>query len=375
MAGLYLHIPFCSSFCIYCDFYSEVAPERVEAYLEALGREAAARRHELEVPPSTLYAGGGTPSLLSPGQFSRLFGILRDNFDLSRVGEFTMEANPDDIDPGKLDLWRSCGVNRLSIGVQSFCDSHLKWMRRRHGASTARSALRMAREAGFDNISIDLIFGFSALSAREWEAAVAEAVDLRPEHISCYQMMLEEGTPLTKLAEAGRYAEPPQEECAAQYAMLQRMLSGAGYLQYEVSNFALPGYESRHNSSYWRREPYLGLGPSAHSFDGDRRRSWNDPDLEAWIGAWKAEAPEGRRAGSFEILSDKDLFNETVMLSLRTARGLDLDALDPHLLEEARPAFDAAIASGNLVRTSEGRLRIPPERFFISDFAIIGEIL
>ena len=374
MAGLYVHIPFCSSFCIYCDFYSEVAPERVDAYLEALSREAASRKSELSVPPTTLYVGGGTPSLLSERQFSRLSEILRKNFDLQAVEEFTVEANPDDITPEKLALWRSCGVNRLSIGVQSFCDKHLKWMRRRHDSAAASRAFLLAREAGFSNISLDLIFGYAGLSMREWEASVEEALSLGPEHISCYQMMLEEGTPLTLLAEAGKYSEPPQEECAAQYALLQRRLAEAGYVQYEISNFALPGFESRHNSSYWRREPYLGLGPAAHSFDGARRRSWNDPDLEAWLTVWNP-ASESRRAGSFEILSDKDVFNETVMLSLRTARGLDLAELDQALLAEARPAFDTAIASGNLVPTPEGRLRIPADRFFISDFAIIAEIL
>ncbi len=374
MAGLYVHIPFCSSFCIYCDFYSEVAPERVDAYLEALSREAASRKNELSVPPTTLYVGGGTPSLLSERQFSRLSEILRKNFDLQVVEEFTVEANPDDITPEKLALWRSCGVNRLSIGVQSFCDAHLKWMRRRHDSAAAARAFRMAREAGFRNISLDLIFGYAGLSMREWEASVEEALSLGPEHISCYQMMLEEGTPLTLLAEAGKYSEPPQEECAAQYALLQRRLAEAGYVQYEISNFALPGFESRHNSSYWRREPYLGLGPAAHSFDGARRRSWNDPDLEAWLAAWNP-ASECRRAGPFEILSDKNIFNETVMLSLRTTRGLDLAELDQALLAEARPAFDAAIASGNLVPTPEGRLRIPSDRFFISDFAITEEIL
>ena len=379
MAGLYVHIPFCSSFCIYCDFYSEVAPERVDAYLEALGREAQARSNELEVPPSTLYVGGGTPSLLSERQFSKLSEILRKNFDLSQVGEFTVEANPDDITHEKLALWRSCVVNRLSIGVQSFCDAHLKWMRRRHDSAAAARAFSMARGAGFGNISLDLIFGYAGLSQPEWEATINEALSLCPEHISCYQMMLEEGTPLTLLAEAEKYAEPPQEECAAQYSLLQQRLAEAGYVQYEISNFALPGFESRHNSAYWRREPYLGLGPAAHSFDGARRRSWNDPDLEAWLAAWnpasEPAAPQRHRAGSYELLSDKDVFNETVMLSLRTARGLDLAELDQALLAEARPAFDAAIASGNLVPTPEGRLRIPSDRFFISDFAIISEIL
>ena len=212
----------------------------MEAYLEALSHEAASRKSELSVPPSTLYFGGGTPSLLYDAQFGRLCEALRSVFDLSAVEEFTVEANPDDITTEKLAIWRSCGVNRLSIGVQSFCDAHLKWMRRRHDPAAAAGAFRMAREAGFGNISLDLIFGYAGLSMREWEASVEEALSLCPEHISCYQMMLEEGTPLTALTDSGRYEEPQQEECAAQYALLQRRMDEAGYIQYEISNFARP---------------------------------------------------------------------------------------------------------------------------------------
>ena len=337
MAGLYVHIPFCSSFCIYCDFYSEVAPERVDAYLEALGREAQARSNELEVPPSTLYVGGGTPSLLSERQFSKLSEILRKNFDLSQVGEFTVEANPDDITPEKLALWRSCGVNRLSIGVQSFCDKHLKWMRRRHDSAAAARAFSMARETGFGNISLDLIFGYAGLSQPEWEATINEVLSLRPEHISCYQMMLEEGTPLTLLAEAGKYAEPPQEECAAQYASLQRRLAEAGYVQYEISNFALPGFESHHNSAYWRREPYLGLGPAAHSFDGARRRSWNNPDLEDWLAAWNP-ASECRRA-SEPFLPQSSASRQEEPAAPQRPRTSDNNQLVPKLLVFLQPLW------------------------------------
>lgn len=335
----------------------------MDDYLEALSREASARRNFMGVPPDTVYVGGGTPSLLSSEQFTRLVEILRRNFDLSSVTEFTIEANPDDVTPEKLALWRSCGVNRLSMGVQSLCDDHLRWMRRRHSADGARRAFALAREAGFDNISLDLIFGFAALTDMQWEYNISEILQLDPEHISCYQMMLEEGSPLSEMAAEGRYSEPAQEACAAQYAVLQRALTAAGYRQYEVSNFSKPGLEARHNSAYWRREPYLGLGPAAHSFDGDRLRCWNEPDLESYIKDYAS-------ASSSETLYARDIFNETVMLSLRTAEGLDTTALKagfPEYYAQVRPELDRLVASGDLEPAPSGRCRIPADRLFVSD--------
>lgn len=376
MAGLYVHIPFCSSFCIYCDFYSELTKGKMDDYLEALSHEAAYRKDFLGVPPATVYVGGGTPSLLSDRQFGCLVEILGGTFDLSQAVEFTLEANPDDVTPEKLSLWRSCGVNRLSMGVQSFRDDHLRWMRRRHDAGEARKAFAMAREAGFDNISIDLIFGFSSLDEAVWDDNISEVIRLHPEHISCYQMMLEPGSRLSELAAEGKYIEPAQDLCSRQYALLCKRLADAGYGQYEVSNFALPGKASRHNSSYWVREPYLGLGPAAHSFDGGHNRSWNNPDLEAYLNAFRTEIPnvEGYCCG--ETLSDRDVFNEIVMLSLRTAAGLDTAELQssyPLLFEETAPAFAKAVSNGNLVKTTSGNLRIPSDLLFISD-GIIGNL-
>lgn len=363
MAGIYVHIPFCSSFCIYCDFYSELVRGKTDAYLDALSREAALRKDFTGVPPTTVYVGGGTPSLLSEEQFVRLAEILRTDFDLSGVDEFTLEANPDDVTPQKLALWRSCGVNRLSMGVQSFDDGHLRWMRRRHTAEAARQAFEDARREGFDNISLDLIFGFASLSDEQWDKNVSELLRLAPEHVSCYQMMLEEGSPLSEMAAAGDYSEPSQETCARQYVLLQRRLEEAGYRQYEISNFALPGREAKHNSAYWRREPYLGLGPAAHSFDGARLRCWNEADLDAYL-------EDFTRASSSETLSDRDVFNETVMLSLRTAEGLDTAELErdfPQFSNGFRASLDAMVSAGNLEPASAGRLRIPAGRLFVSD--------
>lgn len=357
MTGIYIHWPFCSGFCIYCDFYSENCSGRMAEYTEALSREIQARKgfFDASSKPRTLYFGGGTPSLVPPALLETAVGRVSSVFGVSGFEEFTLEANPDDVTPDRLAAWRAMGVNRLSMGVQSFCDSHLKWMRRRHDSAEAENAFLMAREAGFDNISTDLIFGYAGLSMQEWEESIRRTIGLRPEHVSCYQMSIESGSSLGEMASRGEYAEPPQEICAEQYALLQRLLGEAGYLQYEISNFALPGRESRHNSIYWEGGAYLGLGAAAHSYDGNRTRSWNIADLEKYISA-------GAENVTVETLSDKDLANEKVMLSLRTAKGLE-PSLIPH---GNRPLADRMLRSGEL-EMAEGCLRIPASRFFVSD--------
>lgn len=358
MTGIYLHWPFCSGFCIYCDFYSESHSGRMSEYCEALSREIQARKGFFRdtATPSTLYFGGGTPSLVPTDLLCGTVENIRSTFGVSSFEEFTLEANPDDVTPGKLSAWRAMGVTRLSMGVQSFCDAHLKWMRRRHDSAEAQNAFRAARDAGFDNISIDLIFGYAGLTLQEWEATIRTALQLRPEHISCYQMSLESGSTLGEMASRGAYVEPSQEECAAQYSLLQRMLREAGYLQYEISNFALPGRESRHNSIYWRGGAYLGLGAAAHSYDGARKRSWNIADIAKYISA-RAENV------TVEELSDADLANERVMLSLRTAVGLPLEEIP----EQSRPLAERLLRNGELELSGEGRLRIPASRLFVSD--------
>ena len=287
--------------------------------MAALCREAASSRSFFPEGTAirTVYFGGGTPSLLPPSDFSDICAALADSFDLGGVEEFTVEVNPDDIcrDGGEalLSVYRSCGVNRVSVGVQSFHDRHLKWMNRRHDAAEARRAVQLLKD-NFDNVSLDLIFGYAGLTDAEWEQDIRKAVSLGVQHISAYQMSLDSGSMLSKLADRGRYAEPDDEVCRRQYFLLQDILEEAGFVQYEISNFSRPGFHSRHNSAYWAREPYLGLGPGAHSFDGDRRRSWNADDLGRWL---EGEAKEG------ETLSDTDIYNEKVMLGLRTSAGVD----------------------------------------------------
>ena len=294
--------------------------------------------------------------MLSPLHFADICTSLADNFDLSAVEEFTVEANPDDIcsigGEGLLRCWQECGVNRVSVGVQSFHDGHLKWMNRRHDAAEAEQAVRILTD-NFDNVSLDLIFGYAGLTGEEWERDLRKAVSLGVQHVSSYQMSLDSGSMLSKLEEKGRYKEPDEEICRGQYFLLQDILEDSGFVQYEISNFCRPGFHSRHNSAYWAREPYLGLGPGAHSFDGDRRRSWNVDDLGRWLAGADREG---------ETLSDTDIYNEKVMLGLRTSAGVEAALLGgsaPHNL-----SFDV----------STGRYSIGRRDRFISD-AIIRDCL
>lgn len=347
MAGLYVHFPFCASKCIYCDFYARVRQDW-NPYLEALLREISDRSDELDVPPTTLYFGGGTPSFLPVPVLERVAEALHAAFGVHTFGEFSVEVNPDDITDERAAGLHALGANRISMGVQSFHDGHLRWMHRRHTAADAVAAFERLRRAGFGNLSLDLIFGFSGLSDAEWLQNIDRALALQPEHISCYQM-------------TGRYADSDEERCRRQYTLLQERLARTGIRQYEVSNYARPGFESRHNSAYWTRRPYLGFGAGAHSFDGARRRSWNTPDIDAYIEA---------RPGGEEWLTDAEVLEEKLMLGLRTAAGLDLSALssaERSALKET--ALEELSRAGILIREG-GRIRIPQDERFVSDWIV-----
>ena len=391
---IYIHFPFCRSFCTYCDFYSVREMGKMEQYKNALLREIDARRAFLMscAEPATLYVGGGTPSLCPVEWLSEVVSVLR-----AAVGgfeELTVEVNPDDVTREYVLGLRGLGVNRVSMGVQSFSDTSLMWMARRHSANRAREAYKVLREAGFDNVSLDLIFGYdpvrwgsSPTSAdvlmRFWREDLEEVLRLRPEHISAYQMSVEDGSVLGEKALAGQYHEPADEICAAQYALLQNSLSDAGYEQYEVSNFALPGYQAVHNSGYWERLPYIGLGPGAHSFDGNRRRSWNAPDVDTYVRYWLSDVQQeveghGYAGGAgdcvsggihavsgCETLTDEDVLVEKIMLGLRRTSGLLLSDVP----ELSHDTVGRLVSSGSLIE-DDGRIRIPPSNLFISDTII-----
>ncbi len=383
---IYLHVPFCRSFCTYCDFYSELCKDGgdLARYAEGIGEEVSSRSGEIfrnvSAPDAvnTFYIGGGTPSVLPLAILERLVRLVGDavsgqeppSGDGSASGgrpvsgtrfeEFTIEVNPEDIVEKGLDYVKGLlglGVNRVSMGVQSFDDGILRWMNRRHDSARAVEAFRILRTAGVGNISLDLIFGLGQLSDRMWEKTLDKALELRPEHISAYQLSIEEGSALGELARKGRYSEASEQQCRRQYDTLCRRLSDAGFHHYEVSNFALPGREARHNAAYWRRVPYVGLGPGAHSLSPDGVRSWNSDSLSGWT-------------RSSETLGPEEIRLERIMLPLRTSEGLpsmELRTLaDPSIVD--RLIEEAALAE------SEGRIHIPENRFFVSD-EIIRELV
>ncbi|MEG1076404.1 MAG: radical SAM family heme chaperone HemW [Mucinivorans sp.] len=309
---IYIHIPFCASKCFYCDFYSVASRGGMDDVLAAMVREIEHRRHFLNDRPSeTLYFGGGTPSILSIDQFSLIVDALRSNFDLTHIAEFTVEANPEHLNLEYLEAIRSLGVNRLSIGIQSFVDSHLEQMNRHHTSLEAQQAVRDAQQAGFDNISIDLIYGLPSMSESQWATNIETAIGLDVQHISAYHLSIEEKTVF------GRRGMKPIDECRSvlQYNMLCDALREAGFDHYEISNFAQPTRHSRHNSGYWRGVPYLGIGPAAHSFDGVDHRSWNVSSNKLYAAGAAAEG---------ETLTAEDTHNEYLMIHLRTKQGVDL---------------------------------------------------
>ena len=357
---IYIHVPFCKSFCIYCDFYSEIVTEGMtEAYTREICDEIKRRSREMDDNPKTLYFGGGTPSVLPLSCLTRILLALEEVGHGGPYQEFTMEVNPEDLVEKGLpyvESLKTLGVNRISMGIQSLDDDLLRWMNRRHNAENAKKAFRMVREAGFKNISVDLIFGLSNLSNEAWEKTIDEVLELGPEHISCYQLTVEGDNVLAHRLENGEYEEATDEVCRAQYDLLCAKLSAAGYLHYEISNFAKPGYEAVHNGGYWSRRPYVGLGPSAHSFSG-RGRCWNSPELTGYT-------------LTRESLSVEDEKVETLMLALRTSRGVDAEFLEANCL---RDNISRLCAAGALVKEGR-RYRIPEDHFFVSD-EIIRELI
>ena len=428
---IYVHIPFCRSFCTYCDFYSEVAAkcrraedrsrqeELFAQFSDALGREISQRKAEITDSFNTLYIGGGTPSVLPLSVYASLIENLAHEGIRAPFEEFTFEVNPEDIvEKGETYVTglMNLGVNRFSMGVQSFDDGILKWMNRRHDAETAVKAYRILEDAGADNISIDLIFGLPQLSDSMWEDTLNKALEISgkgelPRHISSYQLSVEPGSALARLVNRGVWSEASDELCTRQYQTLCEVLGEAGYHHYEISNFAQPGFEAKHNSAYWAHVPYVGLGPGAHSLlipqspsvtaperigalsafpyshsripspvaasddallipqsplvaasegigDLSVRRKWNSQDLNAYIA-------DPQSVQEYETLDEQQLVLEKIMLALRTSAGISEDFLKLHV---GRSAMEQALKSGDLIPADiPGNLRIPESRFFISD--------
>lgn len=363
MAGIYFHIPFCAQKCIYCDFYSVASVRHRATYCDALLHEWRLRRDELgKEPIRTVYFGGGTPSILPVGDIARLLDAL----PLSHVTEITVEVNPDDITQDYAKSLAYTGVNRISMGVQSFDDGELRFLRRRHDARQALNAFESLRNAGFNNISLDLMFALPVQTMQTWQCTIAQTLTLRPEHISCYSLMYEEGTLLSRLLHEGKIQECDDALNEQMYRYLISTLKANGYQHYEISNFSLPDRHSRHNSSYWNGTPYLGLGAGAHSFDGKCRR-YNPSDVALYTQTLQS----GNVAYEEETLTEADRYNEFIMTRLRTARGISLDALRrdfpddyfEYFLRQAEPLFHR----GSLRQSDSTTITLSEDGLMLSD--------
>ncbi|WP_303309824.1 radical SAM family heme chaperone HemW [Hymenobacter sp. BT730] len=365
MPGLYLHIPFCKQACHYCDFHFSTSLALKSRLVEAIGQELALRKEYLGPAAvlDTIYFGGGTPSLLTAAELDFILEEIHRHFRVAEGVEITLEANPDDLTAVKVRELAASPINRLSIGLQSFHEPHLRLMNRAHSAAESETAVRLAQDAGFENISVDLIYGVPAPDHSIWEQDMARAFALQVPHLSCYALTIEPGTVFGHQLKKGTFKAPPDEFVAQQFELLLTQMRAHGYQQYEISNFCQPGRESRHNSAYWRGVPYLGLGPSAHSFNGSSRQYTvaNNPQYVAAV-LERQEVP-----ATVEILSPTDRANEYLMTSLRTAQGCDLRHLREHLgidllsthatyLQQLQGTGQATIRQEVLQLTDQGKL-------------------
>ena len=365
MAGLYLHIPFCKKSCHYCNFHFSTSDKNKAEVIASLCKELGLRAKELKgAVLESIYFGGGTPSLLSKGDLDLIFHTIEQNFQLIPTAEITLEANPDDLSLQKIKQLAATPINRLSIGIQSFFESDLKTMNRAHTAKEAHKSLIKAREY-FNNISIDLLYGMPQMSVARWKKNLQMAFDLKLQHLSCYAMTVEPKTALEHFIKT--YQHPPMDNsvAAAHFEILKAATAKAGFVHYEVCSFGKPGYFSRHNSSYWLGKSYLGLGPSAHSFDG-HKRSWNVSNNSQYI---KAIANNELPLTS-EILTTENRFNEYLMTGLRTMWGVSLEHIEKEFGSEFQSALlnnaRSHVASENLVLENQ-HLKITPKGQFLSD--------
>ncbi len=373
MAGLYIHIPFCKQRCNYCAFYSSTLYNMREEYVAALTKELLLRKdyaHGKAI--ETIYFGGGTPSTLSIEQLQRICSTIYSAYPVANSPEVTIECNPDDLTPEFLEALRPLPFNRISMGVQSFNDAQLRRLGRRHTAEGARTAVGNARKAGYTNISIDLMFALPGSTPQQWQEDLDSAIALKPQHLSAYNLMYEEGTPLYRALCNGNITELSEEENLEQFRMLIESMKKAGYRHYEISNFSLPGYESRHNSSYWNDTPYIGCGAAAHSYNGTERE-WNIADIKEYIKGIES----GNRKFEIEHLSEEERYNDTILTRLRTAEGLPLEWMRKKFSEKLNSymlrTIEKEIALGNL-QENNGQVSLTEKGIFISD-AVIRELI
>ena len=324
MAGIYIHIPFCKKLCFYCDFYRVLAPEDKFSLIEAISKESELRKDYLDQEVvSTIYIGGGTPSVLSVGELQIILNQIHKNYKIDSDCEITIELNPDDVDAEFLKGIRKLNINRVSLGIQSWRDQDLIMLNRRHDSAQAEKALKNIIDQGFDNVTIDLIYGIPGMSLHSWAENLDKSLAYDIKHISAYHLTIEPGTVFGKMKKKGVLKEIDEEESAGQFNILIEKTGAAGFIHYEISNFGKEGYFSRHNTNYWKQVSYLGLGPSAHSFN-KYSRQWNIRDLKKYINGVK----NNKQFFEKEELDVRTRFNEYIMTSLRTMWGIDLDFVE-----------------------------------------------
>ncbi len=363
MAGIYVHIPFCRQRCTYCDFhFSTTFSSYRFDMVKAICTEIEVRKNDLAGKQlQTIYFGGGTPSLLSEDELVLILDTIHANVEVTPNAEVTLEANPDDITQEQLEVWKQHGVNRLSIGIQSFRKQDLEWMNRAHSVGEAMNCIQLAQSAGFDNLTVDLMYGLPDLSTEEWEEQILTVVNNGVRHISAYCLTIEEKTALHHWVKSGRLTTPDEDVQSEQFMQLLKTLEAHGYEQYEVSNFAKPGSRAVHNSNYWKGEWYLGIGPSAHSFNGTSRR-WNVSNNITYIKGIQS----GNHAFEIEELSTENQFNERLLTGLRTVYGVEREQLRSirefpddfeSRLEQLKDAGWITDENGWIYTTKEGKLR------------------
>ena len=373
MAGIYFHIPFCKRRCIYCEFFSTTQSEKKSTYIHTLCQELDMRKDYLEGEDiETIYLGGGTPSQLTQKELEEIFSSLYNIYKVKEDAEITLEANPDDLTPEYFHMLRTLPINRISMGIQTFQEETLKLLHRRHTAQQAIEAVQHCREAGFQNISIDLMYGLPGETLETWKEDLQQAIALHPEHISAYHLIYEEGTALWKLREQNQVEEADEDLSVTLFKTLIEELTHAGYEHYEISNFCLPGLHSRHNSSYWTGKKYLGCGPSAHSFNGTSRQ-WNVASLDKYI----QSIQQGELDYEIEELDIYTRYNDFVITTIRTHWGMSLshlrstygENLYQYCLRMAKPHLEQGV-----LEIKEDTLKLTKEGIFISD-GIMSDLL
>lgn len=373
MAGLYIHIPFCAKRCLYCDFFSNTEMKHREPYLSAVIRELELRKEYLESEPiETIYFGGGTPSQLQAKDFDRIFDAVYRQFDISHCAEITLEANPDDMTPEYVSALGALPFNRVSMGVQSFKEEDLRFLNRRHNRQQALQAVELCKKNGLENLSIDLIYGLPGQTLEEWKQNLDAAIRLDIPHISAYHLIYEEGTALYKLKEAGKIVPVEEDLSVTLFSSLIDQLTANGFLQYEISNFARPGMLSQHNSSYWTGKKYLGIGPSAHSYNGQNRQ-WNISSLPGYLQAIEKGIPDIE----VEKLDTNTRYNDLIITGLRTMWGVKFDLIQEQFGKEkliyCQKQAAPYIKQGLLIQKDE-TLTLSKEGIFISD-GIMSDLL